>query len=336
MKTMNNLFLGITTALLLACSFGGSGTSSNKAEIEDRERFLQQYSAVFGVYEGTISNNPNQKVQVSIYYVDVPNGERQDGQQRMKPVAKARFRWLDSKLDDVMLDAQYIAETADIRMTNQASTPGGDTSAFVISGKVSGETITGVVTRNGGALGIITLHLVNRDSTAPPEGDARERNRRLRKLYQPLVGNYTGVVKFQDPQPETVKFYLRIYIDEQKPEGSSQGSSKAPPSQGGTPSEELTTPVLLAHYQRADYPPGELTLTMDCDYITTTTPPTLNMISRPFGNIPNEYRITMYTQIEGGNFVGTFNEYHKGRTGDVNIVKNKDTVTPPKPKKPKK
>lgn len=320
MKLITRLFLAVMTLAMVfgmaACSAGSSSNGADtKANTEDNQRFLQEYGAIFGRYKGTVSANPIQNVEVAIYWVPVPTGGRDSrGQPLFRNVAKARYTRLSSTQPDYILDVRYTAETAEVQMSIEPPKPPSgsqppDTSvAFLITGNLVGTEITGVVVVPGGVLGNINLTRVSGDSSAPPEGDVEQRNQRLRELYRPLEGDYTGQTVFVGPDSETLKFTMKLYVVD------------APATDG------TTIPILLSYYRRANDPTGNVALTMDCTFNTNTNPPTINMISRPYPGPPNNYKISVTARVRGNTITGSFTEAFKARTGTMTLTKKSATM----------
>jgi hypothetical protein len=112
--------------LLLSSCLGQVPPSDNAQELESNERLLQAYSGIVGLYEGSLSENPNGEmdvpIQLNIFISYEPAGRNEDGATRFVPVLQAYLKRLD--VDDVrrhyfITSVRYYQESGRILMATQ-------------------------------------------------------------------------------------------------------------------------------------------------------------------------------------------------------------------------
>ncbi len=280
MKSLKWCLITFATLTLAACAFDKNSNTDTQSEIENRNTLNEKYSHVIGVYRGTVSSGSGvQNVELSFYTVDVKVGETSSGQPKFQPALMTRYRLLDNVVDDIVMVATYLPEnTGQIFMSNKDNT-------FGISGTLRGETITGNVTRNGGQWGTLNVSLISRESSTPNDANDRaERNDRLMKIYEPIVGQYLGNVVPPVKQGQAFAIEVNITIDQVKDK------------------DGFYAPALKADYKPAGQNDRNLALSLDVDYKPDANPPYMSLVSQA----KNDYSVTMAGTISNGVFHGIF------------------------------
>lgn len=289
-------FLLIFTALhLTACAFDKNSNTDTQKELENRAALMEKYSPLLGVYRGTIQAGVStQNVELSFYTVEKKIGQTANGEPKFLPALMTRYRNLSNVVEDVIMEATYLDQTSQILMSNNDN-------SFGINAYFNGETISGNVTRNGGIWGTINVSLVSRESSAPNDANDRaERNARLTKIYETVVGIYKGKVDFPaNSSASDFGVTVTIVIDQVKDK------------------DGYYVPALKADYVRDDDPKRDLTLSMDVDYKPDTYPPYISLVST---DTRAQYSVTIAGTLSNGVIDGTFTN-KRAQRGTVRLVK---------------
>jgi hypothetical protein len=185
-----------------ACAFNGDDSrNSDEARVykENREDLLQKFSALTGIYEGEISTNkavsnkpgsykPSSiPAQLAFYTEDVPTGKDSNGEFKILPVLKLRYRQLNSALQDYVLDARFLPASGEI---TAASSDGG----ISIRGFLNADSITGDIFRSQGKLGNFKVSLTTRDVQSGLSNSSSDYYSRVTEYYKHLLGRYEGTI----------------------------------------------------------------------------------------------------------------------------------------------
>jgi len=295
MKALKFFFLSLAVLNFTACAFDKNTNTDKTAAQRDHDLLVQSYEQVTGLYRGTVTTPDGaQSIDLSIYWVDVPNGSNSDGSTRYTAKLRARYRRTDIVTTDAIMEATYSPEKTppEIAMTNFTGEPSVDVNNYSILSYVYGDTIQGTVKTGAGPLGQLNVKLVTKDYNVPEQGDTNEQNDRLVQLYQPLVGNYVGTVS--PPASVAASFGVNLSL--------SISWQKDPTDQTG----KRQIPALSGVFQRTydssgDYP------TLQVDYVADTTPPTLNMVADgSTRGSTNFEKVVIHATIQNGVIQGTF------------------------------
>jgi hypothetical protein len=190
----------LSSLLLSACAFNGNDTNnSDEARVykDNRDELIQKFSQVTGVYEGTISTNKansskpgNYKpvsipVQMAFFTEDVATGKDSNGESKILPALKLRYRQLDAVSKDNIIETRYLSASGEL---TAASTDG----SVSVRGIFKGQTIEGEVFRSSGKLGNFSVRLVTKDVDSGFTSDQGEYYDRVLSQYKELLGSYKG------------------------------------------------------------------------------------------------------------------------------------------------
>jgi hypothetical protein len=295
MKSLKWFLTGFVALNLAACAFDKNSNTDTQKELENRAALMEKYSPILGVYRGTIQAGVSaQAVELAFYTVEKKIGQTANGEPKFLPALMVRYRNLSNVVDDVNMESTYLDQTSQVLMST------GDNS-FGISGFFNGETITGNVTRNGGVWGAINVSLVSRESSAPNDtNDRAERNARLTKIYQTIVGTYKGKVEFpSNSSASNFNVTITIVIDQVKDR------------------DGFYIPALKADYTRENDPARNLALALDVDYKPDTVPPYISLVS---SEARAEYSVTIAGTITGNVINGTFTN-KRAQRGTVRLIR---------------
>lgn len=292
-----------------ACSFNGQDETT-KQYLEDREDLLQKYSSVTGTYEGGLAirfkskENPGQleskeiPLQIAIYTEDLPMGRDNNGETKLVPVLRIRYRQLDAVRSDVVLEGRYISETGEL---NGASSDGITTlrNSFLKNGSLSGE-----VYRGNGKLGSFHLALKSREVlslTGDAESDLFERTA---EKYRSISGIYKGTVT---PPAELGSAYpVQVELN------------YVPISR-----DSKVVATLKGTYRRLDHSDPSISQRfMDVTFRLDVTPAELVMSSEGGGTatIPNAYFLSIVGALEEDTISGVVHD-RRGYQGTVTLTR---------------
>lgn len=295
MKSLKWLLTGFVALNLAACAFDKNSNTDTQKELENRAALMEKYSPILGVYRGTIQAGvSSQAVELSFYTVEKKIGQTANGEPKFLPALMVRYRNLSNVVDDVVMESTYLDQTSQVLMSTNDNSLG-------VSGIFNGESINGNVTRNGGIWGTINVSLVSRESSAPNDANDRaERNARLTKIYQAVVGTYKGKVAFpHNSSASDFNITVTIVIDQVKDK------------------DGYYVPALKADYTRENDPARNLALAMDVDYKPDTVPPYISLVSN---EVRAEYSVTIFGTLNNGVIDGTFTN-KRAQRGTVRLVK---------------
>ncbi|MGZ3795607.1 MAG: hypothetical protein ACXVB1_04545 [Pseudobdellovibrionaceae bacterium] len=281
MASFKSFFIIFAVLCLSACAFDKSSNEDTQAEIENRNLLYEKYNRIIGVYHGQLtSGSSEQQVELSFYTIEVKIGDTSRGQPKFLPALMVRYRLLDNVVDDILMTATYLPENnGEIFMSNKDNT-------FGFSGRLNDKDLSGDVTKNGGQWGFLKASLFSHGSSAPNDANDRaERNARLMKIYEPIVGQYLGKVVPPPQQGQAFAIEVNITIDQVKDK------------------DGFYVPALKADYKPAGQNDRNLALFLDIDYKSDTNPPYMSLVSQ---QAKGDYSVTMAGTLVHGVFRGTF------------------------------
>ena len=200
----NSIFiLSIFSSLLLsACAFNGNDTNnSDEARVykDGRDELIQKFSQVTGVYEGTIATTKGNSrkpgtykpsslpIQLAFFTEDVATGRDSNGETKILPALRMRYRQLDAVRDDISTEARFLAASGEL---TAASTDG----SISVRGIFKGQSIEGEVFRSAGKVGNFTVKLVSKDVGAGFTNDESQYYDRVNAQYKDLIGSFKGKI----------------------------------------------------------------------------------------------------------------------------------------------
>lgn len=298
MTSLKWILMAFTALNITACAFDKNSNADTQQEIEDRAALQEKYNRVTGVYSGkVIAGTGTQLVELSFYTVDKKKGDTADGQPKYLPVLMTRFRILnsvDTVNNDIIMEARYIEETSEVFMSDQSGSLG-------IHAIFSGETLNGDITQNGGRWGTLQTQLTSRESSAPNDTNSRaERDARLKKLLQPIVGVYAGKVSFSKGSP-AADYNARVTLV------IGQVKDK----------DGFYMPALQGSFTPQNSKDSALTIALNVDYKPDVFPAYLSLVSY---DSKADYTVTISGTISNGVITGDFSN-KRGHTGTVRFVK---------------
>lgn len=243
-------------ALLLVSSLplglgacGGGVADDSRSELQkSREKLETRYRKIQGGYEGVIEASDgadgalsNTKFRLSLYVDYRDDGVDPEGNPKFLPVLLGRFQLPDvvGENDNERLKADFDEINGQIIFTRAGGGSGGGTSAtssaFSMTGVARGEEIRGEVVRNGGVWGRFTATRVSETASAPAGGEDEEERRRRRRIFESIVGTYSGVV---DSPGVDYAARLTLSIIQRQSEGPS--------------GQKVQLPFLMARFSRGD------------------------------------------------------------------------------------
>ncbi|WP_413288590.1 hypothetical protein [Bdellovibrio sp. HCB337] len=233
MKALRYLFLTLMTLSLAACAFDKNSNTDVQRELEDNAALEAKFARVTGKYVGTINTGAEpQQVELSFYPYYKKIGQNSNGEDKYKPELRARYRLLNTVVQDVILSVGYYEQVNKLVMTTlNENAP----TVISINGEIMGTSITADVAKNNVPFGTLNAELASRQYSAPSPNDGAEYNDRLRKLYDTIKGTYAGKVTPSPREGAPFEISVRLtYVDRQSP-----GSA-------------ALAPVLEAYYRRVD------------------------------------------------------------------------------------
>lgn len=296
MKSLKWLLTGFVALNLAACAFDKNSNTDTQKELENRAALMEKYGPILGVYRGTIQAGVSSiAVELSFYTVEKKIGQTANGEPKFLPALMVRYRNLSNVEADMVMEATYLDQTSQVLMSTNDN-------ALGVGGVFNGQSITGSVTRNGGIWGSINVSLVSRESSAPNDANDRaERNARLTKIYETVVGTYKGKVDFpSNSSASDFNVIITIVIDQVKDK------------------DGYYVPALKADYTRENDPARLGALAMDVDYKPDTVPPYISLVSN---EVRAEYSVTISGTINNGVIDGTFTN-KRAQRGTVRLVKH--------------
>lgn len=214
-------------AIVIMLGGCGSGVFPDKndrnKEIETRQKLVALYESLKGRYSGEVQTTDRkypQKAEIALFPSEVKDGTDTDGNPKMRPVLKGRFRLLEyvGSFDDVVMDVTYYKETGEIVMSSSSGSalPGTkaledgtpEKNSLSVKGTISGDVMNVRVTSDWGDMGI--LQATRTSKIVEFDDDAElDRRARLIEIISQLVGTYRG--RLVPDHGDVREFELRLY-----------------------------------------------------------------------------------------------------------------------------
>lgn len=232
-KSILPVFLALA---LFGCDVGL--TPDKDVPDENRQRVLNIYDQVEGVYEGTLVKRNSEGVETDRYEVEIKlfsisnfGGRNEDGRLASRPELIGQYRRKDAILatDDKFFQVSYNEKSGFFEMVytgqelgSMATVPSNGANALraALTGSiVNGQMINTQYRIRSGVVGEINAQRTSRMVLAPSERDLTDLRQRLARFYAPLLGDYTGTVV----EPAGVmksELRIRIYLVDDPVEGS--------------------------------------------------------------------------------------------------------------------
>lgn len=295
MKTLKWILSTAIALTLTACAFDKNSNTDREKEIENRQKLVEQYAPVVGVYQGTFTTSTTtQNIELRFYIVDIPDGRNSDNQPKYRTALMARFD-RENVVDPVFMETSYLPQSGELFMSNENA-------SLAARGRLIDNVITGTVTKNGGVLGQVKVQLVSRESSAPSENDQAERNERARRIYEAIAGVYAGVIKLPPQVGPSFGAVVEIFVAQRRD------------------SNNNLVPYLSGYFRRDDDRSRERELILDIEYRSDVYPPEIDITTSPTKNPNGIYTISIGGTIENGVIKGTFVD-HRGKTAEVALKK---------------
>ena len=169
MKRATLFSLVLVPFLILGCGGSSDQKRANKVkEIEDRKAIALSLQEVAGIYDGEVRNEKTGlypfKIELNAYVVDEPNGVNEDGEMKLRPSLRARYRRLDNPSDSSFersLIGTYTPETRAVVFISVSSQNTGasasDPNYLTISGEYADGQIAGEISDKRGPIGSVQL-----------------------------------------------------------------------------------------------------------------------------------------------------------------------------------
>lgn len=166
---IRNWIILLITLIFSACGSELTDSKANKQkELDDRASLLSALQPLTGVYSGEVRNESRGTypfpVELTVFLVDEPNGVNEDGELKLRPTLRARYRRLDYPMDSSSernLTARYYSESRSVTFLSLTAlgtaSPSSDPNYLSISGRFDGHHITGEAHGQRGLLGQILL-----------------------------------------------------------------------------------------------------------------------------------------------------------------------------------
>jgi len=336
---ISRMMLGLTLSTsMIACSgaapsMGSSANQETRRYQDDRTKLENKFVGVVGTYDGSMKIYQRVKdgsdtsqydvvdipLQIGIYTEEVSTGKDSQGEAKVLPTLKMRYRQMDTVRSDIILDVRYVEETGEIHASSAVSGNGGaggnsntSTSGTTINAVLSGANLTGEVIRAAGKLGTFSLNLSSREVISSSSEADRDFFDRTLNLYKNISGVYTGTVT--PPEGSTAKpFPIKIVLS--AVQISEDGNLRA---------------ALKANYTRPDFiaDPTISERFMDVYYRLDTTPAQLIMSSKGgTPQIPDAYFMTITGELDETNhrYEGDLVD-RRGFVGHVVLTREKKTA----------
>lgn len=246
-SVLSALFMSIFVGVIVSgCGDVGSISSSEDAraqQAKESKALEDLYSAVQGVWEGTVSNTSTGlrafKGELSIYTYYIQDGSNSDGSPRLRPTLRGRFRPADftTATDNIILVGDYDRSGRLIMASQSLGTVGSGSSGGVPSvlslrGSVAQGKLNLEISQQGGVWGFFEAVRTKSFASAPVAGENAQDRERFEKIYGPIEGRYMGRMKSVNGNDYMVE--VAIVIVEGEFESGKLG------------------PMLMARYERLD------------------------------------------------------------------------------------
>lgn len=320
----------ILLGLLNSCAFSSDPSKSVEKDKERRDsEYLEQiYGMVTGAYEGkmTTLDQPARvlKAKLGLYVQEQNVGNDSNGEPILRPTLDGRVEFDIFPDYDSILKGDTDPTTGEVKLTNiTTSATGTNTDGSAKPGAViqtihltaQGTKLVGQVLVARGQIGNIELTKVSPVYAAPSQGDLYERYERIKKLYEPATGRFTGRLyptnDWHIPHND-LKKGIPIIIDI---------SIQDDPATTSGATSSILLPTLTAFYSWDDKidPDGVVNATLNVNYRLDLIPSELIMKSATVG--PNNSTYNFHAKFINANTIqGTYIN-QQGRTGKYILKK---------------
>lgn len=221
--------LVLAPLVLSSCAFsegqGGMSDPNRRRQIEDRQKLVDSYSALQGVYEGTYTrtNGAVEPVKFTFSYREQVAGTNQDGELIYRPILLVKYERISTTEEDNRMQGSFIPETGDLTLTTR--TVGQDNvcdgECLYMKGTwLNGGYSSAVRSISGIVLGTINIQRVTTQVDGPSDGDVWDDYEEEKERVQKFVGKYIGKAKSNirgEPDME-IEIILSV-VDGPKSEG---------------------------------------------------------------------------------------------------------------------
>ncbi len=315
---LKKLILFAAILSLSACAFDKDSSRVNAKEAAEREKLIQTYKPVEGLYRGTMTTDTfTQPVELRMFTLEVEAGKNANGEERYLKVMRGNFKKMNSVDPNTSFKARFVPETGELILTNSKENLEAD-DVHTINANVSGQKINGDAITVSGDIGKLELTLISSASNKPGNSET-EFNERLRRQYESIAGTYVGE-NILDGKV-TFKGTLILYVMEKEVDPSAGGKNS---SASVAPSTvKKLQPQLVGEFQRSDDPSNDLALILATSYQPEAAPPKLIMTGK-LGRITNvPYEANFQGVFIDGHYLGSWRSSTRGFQGDFILKKVK-------------
>ena len=290
---------------LSACSFNSdSNSQEQKRDADDRAKLTRTYSAIQGVYAGTIEfdDHSNTPANLIITFREDVVGKDSQGQPRYRPVLVARLNRPNLLVLDTRLEGNYVEESGDLTFTSPKDKDGNSSEGISIHSALRGGVYEAPINWRGARYGLLHVELTGQSVPDETQSDILQ-IRRIRAYLNTLTGIYNALVTptqvsaGYDVQPFQPTF--RLYVDD-------TGS----------------VPALYLSWRRTEF---ELPLAIPVDLRTTLNPREISFRS-PNGSLE---RFVFFGTFTNGVVDGTIT--YPTFTGNLHAVMAPNNLQPQPP-----
>lgn len=195
MSEISKLSMTLVTVLFVALGLAGcadgsdTGGDARSIQARDAKALEDQYLAVQGKWEGTVSN-PASGLQafpgeLTLYVFYVQDGVNPDLSTILRPTLRGRFQPRDfvAETDGMQLEGDF-DRSGRLVMAATKSLIGGDTKPLAIRGVISRGDASLEISRQGGVWGVFKATRTSSDASAPVAGERAELRDRVLKVYR--------------------------------------------------------------------------------------------------------------------------------------------------------
>lgn len=197
---MKKLFSALMIlSLSTACSFSGSADNGERAEyVKNQDEAQQKVSQIKGTYEGILiaqKTNPTTgkiepieiPIKIGIYEQLEQVGKDSNGEPKLIPMAKLRYRQEDIVRPDDVLSISFIQENGTIKASRAAQNQPAD---MTVNARIEGNSLRGEIIKNGKIGDFVVVRTSNEFTT--PVSDLDDYMDRLDAQNRKLQGIYVG------------------------------------------------------------------------------------------------------------------------------------------------
>lgn len=188
--------------MMASCAFNESENDPNRRrQIEDRQKLVDSYSSLQGVYEGTFTrmSGETEPVKFTFSYREQVSGTNQDGELIYRPFLLVKYERTSTTEDDNRLQGSFIPETGDLTLSTQTlgqdNICDGDDCLYMRGRWSNGNYNTLVKSRSGIELGSISVTRTTTQVNGPSDGELWDEYEEKKERIQKFVGKYIGKAK---------------------------------------------------------------------------------------------------------------------------------------------